>query len=323
MQDFKKVIQELPDSPGVYRYYDKKKNLLYIGKAKSLKKRVSSYFQNSKAHNERITLMVSLIFAIEYTKVKTEKEALILEANLINNLQPKYNVALKDDKSYVYIEYTKGDPIPGFFVVRKKENASSEYYGPYTNTREITEVMKVLRTVFPFCQERYPKNKSCFYCSIKQCNGICNNKENIEEYRDRNKLLLQVLNGRTKNVQEEINTKIQHFAQLGNYEFAGYYRDKLALLKAVSEKQKVVLKTAQDLDLINLVYQSFDDGEIIGSFFTQQIRDGKIVNVFNSIMSGPTDVENYNGLLDSFIFNYTIKNGYQVPILWSVSEFKN
>jgi excinuclease ABC subunit C len=323
MLDLKKVIRELPDSPGVYRYYDKKKNLLYIGKAKSLKKRVSSYFQNSKSHNERITLMVSLINSIEYTKVKTEKEALILEANLINNLQPKYNVALKDDKSYVYIEYTKGDPIPGFFVVRRKENISSEYYGPYTNTREINEVMKVLRTVFPFCQERYSKNKSCFYCSIKQCNGICNNKEDIEEYRERNKLLLQVLNGRTKNVQEEIQAKIKHFVSIGNYEFAGYYRDKLSLLKDVSEKQKVVLKIAQDLDLINLVYQSFDDGELIGSFFTQQIRDGKIVNVFNSIMSGTKDVDNYNDLLDNFIFNYTIKNGYQVPIMWSVSEFES
>ncbi len=321
MENIKKVIQELPDSPGVYRYYDKKRILLYIGKAKSLKKRVSSYFQNSKSHNQRITLMVSLIASIEYTKVKTEKEALILEANLINNLQPKYNVALKDDKSYVYIEYTKNDPIPGFFVVRRKENQDSDYYGPYTNTREITEVMKVMRTVFPFCQERFPRKKQCFYCSIAQCNGICVGKEDLDEYKERNKLLLQVLNGRTKSAQEVIMQKINDFATKGNFEFAGYYRDKLKLLKDVSEKQKVVLKIAQDLDLINLVYQRYEDGELIGSFFTQQIRDGKIVNVFNSILSGTQDVDNYNDLLDSFIFNYTIKNGYQVPLLWSVSEF--
>lgn len=321
MQDLKKTIQSLPDTPGVYRYYDKKRNLLYIGKAKNLKKRVSSYFQSSKAHNERTTLMVSLVNFIEYTQVKTEKEALILEANLINNLQPKYNIALKDDKSYIYIEYTKNDPIPGFFLVRRKENQNSDYFGPYTNTRQITEVMKVLRTVFPFCQERINTNKRCSYHSIKQCNGICANLETIDDYKARNKLLLDVLNGRTKNAQEQILSKIQEQIAINNFQLASFYRDKLLLLKDVSEKQKVVLKSPEDLDLINLVYQQYEDGEIIGSFFVQQLRDGKIVNVFNSIMAGASKDIDYFEIFNNFLFNYTTKNGYQVPILWEISEY--
>ncbi|MGL4759159.1 MAG: GIY-YIG nuclease family protein [Patescibacteria group bacterium] len=318
----KKIVSELPDSPGVYRYYDKKRNLLYIGKAKSLKKRVSSYFQDSKAHNERTTLMVSLIDHIEYTKVKTEKEALILEANLINNLQPKYNIALKDDKSYVYIEYTKKDPIPGFFVVRRKENKDSDYYGPYTNTRQINDVMKVLRTVFPFCQERVPQKKKCFYCSIKQCNGICTQDEILDTYLERNLQLLNVLNGKTKKAQEEITFKIQEFIKNSNFESAGYYRDRLVLLKDISEKQKIVLKNPQDIDLINLVYQTSLEGDITGSFFVQQIRDGKIINVFNSILSGTVTDGGYMDLLNNFMFNYTTKNGYQVPPVFTVSEYR-
>ena len=323
MPDFKSILQNLPDSPGVYRYYDNKKNLLYIGKAKSLKKRVTSYFQNSKSHNERITLMISLIDSIEYTQVSTEKESLILEANLINNLQPKYNVLLKDDKSYLFIEYTKNDPIPGFFLVRKKENISSEYYGPFTNTRQITEVMKILRTIFPYCQERYPRQKQCQYCSIKQCDGICAGLEDKAAYIVRNKLILSVLNGRTKIALDEVKIKINEFITTGNYEHAAFYRDKLNLLKDIGEKQKIVLKVAEDVDLINLVYQKHEDGEIIGSFFVQQIRDGRIINVFNSIMSGTTEEESSSTLLDSFLFNYTNKNGFQIPLLWSVSEFIN
>ncbi len=323
MPDFKSIIQDLPDSPGVYRYYDNKKNLLYIGKAKSLKKRVSSYFQNSKSHNQRITLMISLIDSIEYTQVSTEKESLILEANLINNLQPKYNVLLKDDKSYLFIEYTKNDPIPGFFLVRKKENISSDYYGPFTNTRQISEVMKIVRTIFPYCQERYPGTKPCQYTSIKQCNGICVGLEDKESYIARNKLILSILNGRTKLAQDEVKIKINEFIATGNYEHAAFYRDKLNLLKDIGEKQKIVLKVAEDIDLINLVYQQHEDGEIIGSFFVQQIRDGRIINVFNSIMSGTTEEDSSSTLLDSFLFNYTNKNGFQIPLLWSVSEFVN
>jgi excinuclease ABC subunit C len=320
MQDFKKIIQDLPNEPGVYRYYDKKNNLLYIGKAKSLKKRVSSYFQNSKSHNQRITLMVSLIASIEYTQVKTEKEALILEANLINNLQPKYNVALKDDKSYIFIEYTKSDPIPGFFLVRRKENIGSQYYGPYTNTKEVTEVMKILRTIFPFCQERYIRTKPCQYCSIKQCLGICTDKEDKESYLNRNKHILAILNGKIKEAQDFLKEKISNVIHSGNYELAGYYRDKLILLENISEKQKIVLKVCEDIDLINLVYQRYADGDLIGSFFVQQIRDGRIINVFNSIMAGAYE-EDPMILLDNYLFNYNNKNGYSVPLLWSVAEY--
>lgn len=323
MKQLKEIISNLPSTPGVYRYYDKKDNLLYIGKAKSLKNRVSSYFQNSKAHNQRITLMVSLIERIEYTKVKTEKEALILEANLINSLQPKYNVALKDDKSYVYIEYTKADPIPGFFVVRRKENKDSIYYGPYTNTKEVKDVMKVLRSVFPYCQNRFSNNKPCEYVSIKQCNGICCGLESKETYLEHNQSIINILNGRVGVAQHSILAKIDEFIKIENYELAAFYRNQLLILKSLTEKQKIVLKVAEDIDLINLVYQNNPDGEIIGSFFVQQIRDGRIVNVFNSILAGTNIDDNYSQLLDSFLYQYSTINGYNIPLLWSISEYNS
>jgi excinuclease ABC subunit C len=294
---------------------------LYIGKAISLKKRVSSYFQNSKAHNQRITLMVSLINFIEYNTVKNEREALILEANLINNLQPKYNVALKDDKYFVYLEYTKSDPIPGFFVVRSKENTGSQYFGPFTNTRQLHEVMKIVRTIFPFCQQRYSRDKPCEYVSIKQCNGICCGKENIDEYVERTKQVLAIFNGKTSKAKEFIKELIKKSIESTNYELAGFYRDKLMILDNIGDKQKIVLKVNEDMDLLSLVYQTFEDGEIVGSFFIQQIRDGKIVNVFNSIISGASEDDKAINLLDKFLFSYTNRNGYNTPLLWSINQF--
>lgn len=336
MFNYQSTIESLPDSAGVYRYYDKKDNLLYIGKAKSLKKRVSSYFRSSKAHNQRTTLMVSLVDRIEYTQVQNEKEALILEANLINNLQPKYNVLLKDDKSYIYIEYTKKDPIPGFFLVRRKENLNSIYFGPYTNTRDITNIMKILRTIFPFCQDRIINNKKCQYCSIKQCLGICDNLENIEYYTKRNNDLIAVLNGKSKLATNSITKKLNQAIQKENYKLAGFYRDNIIQLNNLSQRQKIVLSVTEDLDLISLVYQINEDGQIISSFFVQQIRDGKIINVFNSILAGinnsfeddmdyeknqKTEDNTILSILDNYLYNYTTKNGYNIPVLWNISQF--
>lgn len=344
MFNHQSIIENLPDSAGVYRYYDKKDNLLYIGKAKSLKKRVSSYFRSSKTHNQRTTLMVSLVNRIEYTQVQNEREALILEANLINNLQPKYNILLKDDKSYIYIEYTKQDPIPGFFLVRKKENLNSLYFGPYTNTREIANIMKILRTIFPFCQDRVINNKKCQYCSIKQCLGICSNLETKEDYLKRNNELILVLNGKIKLATSSIEIKLKQAIEVENYQLAAFYRDNIKQLNNLGEKQKIVLSVTEDLDLISLVYQINEDGQIISSFFVQQIRDGKIINVFNSILAGINnsfDTDTYQesneniddttsdtaketlilGILDNYLYNYTTKNGYNIPVLWNISQF--
>lgn len=154
MKDFSQVISKLPPQPGVYRFYGLGDNILYIGKAKNLKNRVSSYFQAGRPKNQRLTLMVNQIEKIEYTVVASEREALILEANLIYQKQPKYNILLKQDRSYVYVRITS-DPIPGVFLTRRKFDPKSVYFGPYTQKVAIFRVLQVLRIIFPYCQERF------------------------------------------------------------------------------------------------------------------------------------------------------------------------
>jgi excinuclease UvrABC nuclease subunit len=123
--------------------------------------------------------------------------------------------------------------------------------------------------------------------------------------------------------QHSILAKIDEFIKIENYELAAFYRNQLLILKSLTEKQKIVLKVAEDIDLINLVYQNNPDGEIIGSFFVQQIRDGRIVNVFNSILAGTNIDDNYSQLLDSFLYQYSTINGYNIPLLWSISEYNS
>jgi excinuclease ABC subunit C len=317
MKKFTNILQNLPKLPGVYRYYDEKDNLLYIGKAKNLKNRVSSYF-NGQPCNERTALMISLIFRIEYTEVKTEKEALILEASLINNLQPKYNVKLKDDKSFVYIEYTKNDPIPGFFIVRRKENTSSTYFGPFINQKQIENYLKILRLAFPFCSNRIKNIGKCKYCSIGQCNGICYNNETKENYLENNQRIISVLQGKTKVVIEYLKSKINKSVEDQNYTLAAFYRDHLNNIDSLAQKQRIVLPQPQDFDLINLVYEENSDGSILGSFFVNQCREGQVVNVYNSIMEGVGDIDN---LITIFLDNYTLKNGYNYPVILDLSCF--
>ena len=320
----KLTLQSLPKSSGVYRFYDKSGNLLYIGKAKVLKNRVSSYFQSSKAHNQRIAIMVSLIARIEYTEVKTEKEALILEANLINSLQPKYNISLKDDKSMVYVEYSKGDPIPGFFISRKNNiNKDSIYYGPFTNTRELENILSTLRYAFPFCQTRFLQVKKCQYCSIGQCKGVCVGSEAISEYLKRCRIICNYFCGKSDNIIKTLNNNLNEAIAESNYEYSAILRDRINIIKVLIDKQKIVLSKPESLDMISVIYQIRDDGSAVFSFVVQQIRDGRIINLFNTILEGLCNTQEENFIIDTltkFLFNYSVKNGYEIPIKVIVSQ---
>jgi excinuclease ABC subunit C len=313
----KLVLQNLPNKPGVYRYYDKQGLLLYVGKAKVLKNRVSSYF-HAKPTNGRTALMVSLVDTIEYTEVKSEQDALILEASLINNLQPKYNVKLKDDKSFVYVMYTKSDPIPGFFLVRNKNDLSAQYFGPYTNYREIDQLLKILRITFPYCTERFYKDTKCQYCAIKQCNGICNNAEKLADYVTRNQQIINVLNGNSKSAVKYLGELMQNAVLANNFSLAAYYRDSITNINSLKSKGRIVLPSPQSFDIITVMYQKMVTGELLGSFFVEQCREGSVVNVFNALMEGIGEVEE---LLAVFLDNYLIKNGYNYPIKVQVASF--
>jgi excinuclease ABC subunit C len=288
-ESLKNIIYNLPSKPGVYRFYGEANFLLYIGKAKNLKNRVSSYFQESKPRTQRIMLMVSQIIKIEYTVVENEKEAIILEANLIHSLQPKYNILLKDDKSYLYVRLTN-DPIPGYFLTRRKFDPKSLYFGPYTQKYSLTDVMRTLRTIFPYCQERYPSYKVCSYYSIKQCEGICARLESKEEYNLKIQQIRNVLEGRTELAEEWLKNKITEAIEQDNYELAALWRDRLTTLKNTIGEQKIILPSPQNIDLITLVVKVDPEGLAIGSVFLQRIREGKVINVSNFILSGVDEI---------------------------------
>ena len=264
--------------------------LLYIGKAKSLKNRVSSYFQQGRPRNQRLTLMISQIEKIEYTVVNSEKESLLLEANLIYELQPKYNILLKDDKSYLYVRITN-DVIPSIFLTRRKIDPKSKYFGPYTKKYGIYSVLQTLRTIFPFCQERFPQKKPCNYFSIKQCDGICAGKETKENYLQKLEQIKNVLKGKTDLVEDFLGQKIQLAVKENNFELAALWRDKINILKETIIDQKIVLPHPQDLDILTLIVEESEEGLQIGSIFIQNIRVGKIVNVNNFLLSGTEEEE--------------------------------
>jgi excinuclease ABC subunit C len=303
MSAVKEVVKTIPHKPGVYRYYTKNNDLLYVGKAKDLKNRVSSYFQEGRPKNERLTLMISQIDRIEYTVVESEKESLILEANLINNLQPKYNVLLKDDKNYLYVRFTQ-DPIPGIFFTRRKYDPNSEYFGPYTKKTGIVNTLRTLRTIFPYCQERFPQKRPCNYVSIKQCEGICVAMENKESYLDKLDQIKSVLKGKSAGVEQYLNEKIQDSVSIGNFELASFWRDKKHVLEDTISDQKIILPQPQDIDLLSIVIKDSDTGLQIGSVFTQNIRDGKVINVSNFLLSGTEEEDMEYKFLERFLSSY-------------------
>jgi excinuclease ABC subunit C len=331
--DIVTILKNLPQLPGVYRYYGAEDNVLYVGKAKNLKNRVSQYFQNNKLDgNQRLQTMVSQIERIEYTIVKTEKESLILEANLIYSLQPKYNVLLKDDRSYLYVRISGNDlnsnkkesyidkdngsitnianfdltnveakvsleSLPKITLTRRKYDKSSNYYGPYTKKFGIVNVLRVLRTIFPYCENAGSKfdfkhlGKPCHYVQLRQCDGVCCGKETPEQYLSKIKQIQKILSGETDEVKEWIKTKIAEAIAIDNYQLAGLWRDRINMLDEVIDNQQIILPQPQNLDIITLIHETDISGLAIASVFIQNIREGKIINLNNFIMSGTKDIE--------------------------------
>ena len=198
------IIKNLPKNPGVYRYYDKDGKLLYIGKAKNLKNRVSSYFTN-KDHSYRIQLMVRKIFNIEYSIVPTEKDALLLENTLIKELQPKYNISLKDDKTYPYIKILKED-FPRIFFTRKYENDGAEYYGPYTSVHRVRSILEFIKKLYPTrnCSLnlsekniKAKKFKVCLEYHIGNCLAPCVGYQTKLEYDNNIEQIRKILRGKS------------------------------------------------------------------------------------------------------------------------------
>lgn len=327
----KESAKTLPNKAGVYRYYSESDELLYVGKAKNLKNRVSSYFVDEKSKTRRTIIMVSQIYKIEYTVVKTEKEALLLEANLINSLQPKFNILLKEEKTYTYVQINSSGKYPVINLIRKRPaktnrilKVQNEYFGPYTSSMGMDKTLRLIRSIVPYCDKKNQDGKPCDYYSLGLCKGICIGKEQLEEYLDRIENIKSVLKGDLVGVSQRFYQNINFLASEGNYKLAAYYRDRLMLLLEILERkadfQKVVLPKPDDIEIVTLIIEEDKEYQsVIGSVFIQTIKNGRIVNVVNQLIKSDKYDQDINTIakdfLDRFVSSYYSFRSMNSPIL--------
>ena len=274
--ELKQTLKLLPSLPGCYIYFDKTGEVIYVGKAKILKRRVMSYF-NRKHDSVKVNVLVSQIERIEYIITNTEVEALILESHLIKKYKPKYNVLLKDDKKYPYFLITDED-FPRITIVRKK-NMNPEkgrYYGPYTDVRAMHATLDFLKKIFPLKQCKTPKFKDrpCLYYQIGRCMAPCQNKVTSEEYKNLVKQAELFLSGRQSELLKQIKEQMQKYSDSLQFEKAAKLRDSYNDLVKTLEKQKVVYEnTKLNEDII-----SFMSDEGIFVIVILMIREGRLID---------------------------------------------
>ena len=289
-------LKTLPNAPGVYLMRDALGKIIYVGKARVLKNRVRQYFQANKNHGAKVKAMVAKIADFETIVTATEVEALILECNLIKKYRPRYNISLKDDKSYPYLRVTAED-FPRIILTRRIVRDGSKYFGPYTSGLAVKETVQLLRKIFPLRTCKTFAKRPCLEFHIKRCLAPCAEKISREDYMRLVNAAEKFLEGRTAQVERELTAQMQDAAQNLNFEQAAHIRDILLAIRKVTEKQKIVSDTG-DADAIGLARL---DGETCAQIFF--VRDGKVTGRENFLLSG-TDNETDEKILTEFIKQY-------------------
>lgn len=299
-----KILQNLPEDPGVYLMRDKTGTVIYVGKAKILKNRVRQYFQNTERHAPKVKAMVSRIASFEYILTDSELEALILECNLIKKYRPYYNILLKDDKNYPYIRVTVQETYPRLQFVRKMKKDDAKYYGPYSSSATAREVMDFACKLFqiPTCDILLPrdmgKRRACINAQIGRCCAPCEYFISPEEYGEKIKEACAFLGGGGTELIEQLTEKMEAAAENLEFERAASLRDKINSIRQMDRKQKIVSDKHADEDVIGFyVHANKTFAEI---FF---IRGGRIVGRRDSVLSntgGMTEGEVASGFVKQF-----------------------
>ncbi len=255
--DLKPIVNSLPEKPGVYKYFDKEGVIIYVGKAKSLKKRVSSYFTKKHHDNFKTSVLVSKIVHLEYTVVDTEMDALLLENSLIKEFQPKYNIALKDDKSYPYIKVTK-ERFPKVFAMFNPVRDGSEYFGPYANKKVMYTVLELIKKLYPVRNCNYNlsqanidafKFKVCLEYQIGNCKGPCEAYQTEDSYNEGIRQIRHILKGNLHEVKEHLKMVMMDASRRLAFEEAQEYKDKLDSLVTYQSRSTVVSPVLGDLEV--------------------------------------------------------------------------
>lgn len=277
MNDIKEKLKNLPLCPGVYIMKDINDDVIYVGKSKLLKNRVSQYFMNSKNHTPKTVAMVEHIVDFDYIMTDTETEALVLECNLIKKYRPKYNILLKDDKQYPYIKLTLNEDYPRIYMTRKIKKDGAKYFGPYMSSLAVKNALEIIKKVFKVrsCSKNLPqdigKGRPCLYYHIGQCSAPCSDKISNSEYRESFDRISDVLDGKYESIISSLQDEMYAASDKLEFEKAGRYRDRIEGIKSLGEKQKIISTSDNNRDIIGVYKSEYES--CVQIFY---MREGKI-----------------------------------------------
>lgn len=303
-------LKKLPAKPGVYIMHGEKDEIIYVGKAISLKNRVRQYFQSSRNKGAKIERMVTHITRFEYIITDSELEALVLECNLIKEHRPKYNTMLKDDKSYPFIKVTVHEPYPRVLFARRMKKDKAKYFGPYTSGGAVKDVIELVRKLYQVrsCNRSLPrdtgKDRPCLYYHMKQCKAPCQGYVSQEEYRKNINKVIKFLNGDFQDAISELMEKMQKASEEMRYEDAMEYRDLISSIRKIGERQKITGYGQEDRDIIAVAMGDSEDlrdqDAVVQVFF---IRDGRLIgrdHFYLRVAKGDTKAQVLSSFLKQF-----------------------
>ena len=294
-------LKKLPSKPGVYLMHDEKDNIIYVGKAISLKNRVRQYFQSSRNKGAKIEQMVTHIRRFEYIVTDSELEALVLECNLIKEHRPKYNTMLMDDKGYPFIKVTVNEAYPRVMLARTMQKDKAKYFGPYTSAGAVKDTIELVRKIYNIrnCNRNLPrdigKERPCLNYHIKQCKAPCQGYISEQEYRKSIDQVMRFLNGHYDEVLKDLEVKMQEASENMEFERAIEYRELLGSVKRIAEKQKITDSRGEDRDILAVAKDAED--AVVQVFF---IRGGRLIGRDHFFLRNASD-STKGELLASFI----------------------
>lgn len=301
MFNIEEELKKLPGKPGVYLMHDEKDNIIYVGKAISLKNRVRQYFQASRNKGAKIEQMVNHIHRFEYIVTDSELEALVLECNLIKEHRPKYNTMMIDDKGYPFIKVTVNEPYPRVLLARTMEKDKAKYFGPYTSVVAVKDIIELMRRLYHVrnCNRNLPrdigKERPCLNYHIKQCKAPCQGYITQEAYRETIEQVLRFLSGHYDDVLQELKTKMQDASESLDFERAIEYRELIDSVKKIAEKQKITDSRGEDRDILAVAKDEED--AVVQIFF---VRGGRLIGRDHFFLRNAADATE-SELLENFM----------------------
>ena len=310
MFDISEELKKLPQKSGVYLMKDENGKIIYVGKAIQLKNRVKQYFQSNKNHTAKTKIMVQQIVEFEYIVTDSEREALLLECNLIKEHEPYYNILLKDDKSYPYIKVTLQEEFPRIYITRTLEKDKGKYYGPFTDGMAVKEAVETLHKLFPIrkCKKKFPrdigKERPCLNYHIGQCLAPCSGEINHQVYNEFIKDAMDFLEGKHHSIIKKMKTEMEEYSEKMEFEKAAIVRDKLRAIEVVAQKQKIDNISTKDGDIIALA-RAFHEC-LVQVFF---IRHGKVTGRENFAMTA-LEEQSRSEIITAFVAQFYSGTAY-------------